>query len=359
MGNLALTPRFAIVGTGRMAASMAATFRARGIGIAAVASRDPLRAQRFANENGVAHACEDWTQLLERPDVDAVYIATHPGEHAAIAAASLEAGKAVLCEKPLATDEESGRIVAEAARRTGVLCMEGLWTAFLPAHRKFFQLADSGACGTPVHLTASFGYPETEAAPCRSAAAGGVLLDRAVYLAALALRAMGPVAKVAAELDVGADGVERTASLTLLHANGAQSQLAASFVAEMSNTAVLTGTSGSITLKKPLLGSERLAFRKLEARQGGENRGHASPLRQWFRQAPALRRLKRVLDDRSEHLAYGSDPYMPQLDHFVSLLRSGERESPIMPLRLSLDALRVLDQARRAESLLRPRRMRA
>jgi len=331
-----------------MAATMMATLGRANVDVVAVASRDRGRAERFALGNNSIQAVGEWASIVGRPDVDVVYIATHPASHARIAVAALENGKAVLCEKPFATNLVDALRVAETAQRSGCLCMEALWTAFLPASRKFFQLLDEGACGVPKHLTASFGFPESETAQCRSLEAGGVLLDRAVYLAAFARQSLGPVAKVTAELDIGADGIEQSASLTLLHKNGAQSQLAASFLVELSNTAVLAGTAGSATLKRPLLGSERIVLRKVSPTPATLARRPSHGTSQWLRQIPNLRRLKRLWDERSEHLSYGADRYRPQLDHFLDLYRSGERESPILPLSLSLDTLAILAQAQEA-----------
>lgn len=119
-------PRFAVIGTGSMAASMMSTLAQAGVRVTAVASRDPQRSRRFATTFGIPKACEGLDSLLCSTEVDAVYIANATAEHATTAIAALEAGKAVLCEKPLSVSADEGERVAEVARRTRNLCMEGI-----------------------------------------------------------------------------------------------------------------------------------------------------------------------------------------------------------------------------------------
>ena len=200
-----------------MAAAMMSTFAQAGVRVTAVASRDPERAVGSRAPSGSRPPVRILAPLLHSSEFDAVYIANASAEHATTAIAALEAGKAVLCEKPLALSANEAERVAEVARRTGKLCMEGIWTAFLPAYRRFLELARAKACGEPIHLFADFGYPVSEKALPRlfSPAAGGVLLDRGIYLVALALNVFGPVERVDARLDVTAQGVDQHASLQL------------------------------------------------------------------------------------------------------------------------------------------------
>jgi predicted dehydrogenase len=346
--------RFAVVGTGNMAASMMSTFAQAGVRVTAVASRDPERARRFASAFGIPIALDALGSLLRSKEIDAVYIANATAEHAATAIAALEAGKAVLCEKPLALSSDEGERVAEVARRTGKLCMEGIWTPFLPAYRRFLELARTKACGEPTHLFADFGYPVSEEALPRlfSPAAGGVLLDRGVYLVALALKVFGPVERVDARLDVTSRGVDQHVSLQLSHWQGGLSQLSASFTALMSNTAALACSGGMIRLEEPLIGAERISTRRMATERTSPQEA-ALPLRasqnvlRTLRQSPLLRRLKQALPNAPrEHLSYGTNKYLPQLEHFLGLMKAGARESGVVPLELSLDIQRVIDRAR-------------
>ena len=95
-------PRFAVIGTGGMAAAMMSTFAQAGVRVTAVASRDPQRSRQFASVFGIPTA-GNLDSLLCSTEVDVVYVANTAAEHATTAIAALEAGKAVLCEKPLAS----------------------------------------------------------------------------------------------------------------------------------------------------------------------------------------------------------------------------------------------------------------
>jgi predicted dehydrogenase len=346
-------PRFAVIGTGSMAAAMMSTFGRAGVPVTAVVSRDAERSRRFASAFGIPTAGSDLNSLLHSGAFDAVYIANASAEHATTTIAALEAGKAVLCEKPLALSGNEAEQVAGAARRAGKLCMEGLWISFLPAYRRFVELAHTNPCGRPTHLFADFGYPVSEKALPRlfSPAAGGVLLDRGIYLVALALNVFGPVRRVDALLKVTAHGVDQHASLQLSHHGGGHSQVSASFTSLMSNTAALACSGGLIRLEEPLIGAETVSMRRMAVhdlrQETAQPLGARQKLARNLRQRPLLRRLKRAIPNaRREYFAYGPDPYLPQLLHFLALLGAGTAESDIVPLELSVSIQHVIDQAR-------------
>ncbi|MBP0574339.1 Gfo/Idh/MocA family oxidoreductase, partial [Mycobacterium tuberculosis] len=90
-----------LIGAARITASaLLPAFRAAGHSVVAVAARDPLRAQAFAEKHGVPRWPATYDALLADPDIDAVYIAVTNDRHVPLAEAALAAGKHVLCEKP-------------------------------------------------------------------------------------------------------------------------------------------------------------------------------------------------------------------------------------------------------------------
>ena len=347
------TPRFAIIGTGRMAATMMSTFRRAGVPVTAVASRNAERGRSFASAFAI-QTSGDVDSILRKNDCDAVYVANASADHAATTIAALSAGKAVLCEKPLALSAHDAERVARAASQAGKLCTEALWTPFLPAYQRFLNLAHAKRFGEPTHLFADFGYPVSESTLPRllSPSAAGVLLDRGIYLVALALSVFGPAESVEAQLVTGTQGVDEHASLLLRHQTGGQSQLSASYTALMSNTASLACSEGMIRLEEPLIGAEAVSTRRIVPADSlpfepGELAGVRRKIARGLRQRPLLRRLKRVLPNaHRENLTYGPDPYLPQLQHFVGLLKRGATQSDMVPLQLSLDIQRVTDRAR-------------
>ena len=134
-----MTPRnqvgFAVVGLGGIAQtavlpSFAASKNAK---LVAVVSRDREKAQQAARKFNAssAYTNAEYAACLANPEVSAVYIATPSGEHADLTVRAAEAGKHVLCEKPLAASVEQSRQMVEACRRNGVLLMT--------AYRKYFE----------------------------------------------------------------------------------------------------------------------------------------------------------------------------------------------------------------------------
>lgn len=348
--------RIGVVGTGRMAATMlTAMTRTRSMTAAGVVSASGAidRAREFATAFGIGKAHGDLAELLGRDDIDLVYIATSTFAHAEVSAAALQAGKSVLCEKPCATSHGEAQMIADAARRSNGLFMEAIWPLFLPAYRRAGELIRSNAIGTPTHFSASFGYPislPSSNAAWRDAVGTGVLLDRAVYPVSLAISMMGPVKHVASTIVRNADNLDIEANLQLVHESGGHSQLAVSFSALLSNTAIISGTGGSVTLVEPLLGSEGIAIKHAKIEAASKPDGILSPrqsIKERLRAMPAVRRLhRRMTDGARESHPYRENQFLPMLEHVLALSGSGKRESEIVPLNLSVEIARVVDRAR-------------
>src|SRR5690349_19740144 len=148
--------KVAIIGAGLQAGRRAPPI-AEGASheIALVVDRKPDKAERLARRFG-AEASADWRTAL-RPDVESVLVLTYPDSHAEIATACLQAGKHVLCEKPLAHSLEQAAGLVEAARASGRVLKCGFnhrhHPAILAAHRLFVE----GRIGKPVFGRARYG----------------------------------------------------------------------------------------------------------------------------------------------------------------------------------------------------------
>jgi predicted dehydrogenase len=349
----ATPPRFAVIGTGRMAARMMRSFAALpGVQVVAVASATPGRAADFAGRFGLGiHGTVD--AIIARDDIDAVYIASRNADHAAIAIAALQAGKAVLCEKPAAiSSDEAARVVA-AARASGTLFMEAICTPFLPAFARAVSLARGGTLGDPRHLVADFSYPAPACAHpnIHRQPGGGVLLDRLVYPAVLALAVFGPVDRVRCSIAAGDDdpSLDVEAGLMLDHRGGGRSEISVSLLSLASNAATIGCRGGRIELMAPLTGPERIAVTPVKtpaARAGGLL---PDRVRDRLKQSALVRRLASVGSKAVERHAYGGDAYAPELAHFCSLLREGRSESPLVPFETTL-AVQALVAAARADA---------
>ena len=270
-------------------------------------------------------------------EAQAVYIATRNGDHAARSIAAMEAGKPVLCEKPFALNPaEAGNIIA-VSKRTGLLYMEAVPTPFLPAVEKALTATQQGRLGAAPRLTASFGYPVSRAThPRLFGDGGGVLADRAVYPLMLALIGLGPARLADAMVERDGDGVDVTARLALDHAGGGRSNVAISFVERLDNDLRIEGDEGARFIAPPLLAARRLSMRP-------------SRLSPALRQNPVIRRAADVAARfRREWHSYGSSPYFPELAHFCWLMRTGWTESPVVTHDRMLAVTKLVAEARSA-----------
>ncbi|MDO8588459.1 MAG: Gfo/Idh/MocA family oxidoreductase [Armatimonadota bacterium] len=121
--------------------------KARNAEVAAIASRDLAKAEAFASELGIPRAYGSYEDLLDDPEVEAVYVPLPNWLHAEWTICASAKGKHVLCEKPLAVDEKECREVVNACRANGTLLMEGFMYRFHPRALKAKAIADSGRLG--------------------------------------------------------------------------------------------------------------------------------------------------------------------------------------------------------------------
>src|SRR5260370_29546409 len=142
---------FAVVGLGSIAQGsiLPALSHSKKARLVALVSRDQKKAARLARKfkTPAFYGNEEYAACLANPDVDAIYVATPQGEHAPLAVQAAQAGKHVLCEKPLAATVEQSALMVEACQKHQVLLMT--------AHRKYFwtgprflkQVIQGGALG--------------------------------------------------------------------------------------------------------------------------------------------------------------------------------------------------------------------
>jgi predicted dehydrogenase len=182
--------RWAILGPGAISRDFAAGLRASRHGaLHAVGSSSPDRAAAFAAEHGAA-VSGSYDDVLAREDVDLVYIGTVHSTHAELAIRALEAGKAVLCEKPASPSTSELVEVLDAASRAGLPFLEAYKSRFGPLSAALDALVRERRLGAPTHVVAAYGF----AAGTRSgrlfdpALAGGAILDVGCYPVALAVQ---------------------------------------------------------------------------------------------------------------------------------------------------------------------------
>lgn len=190
MSNSSRAARFGVMGTGRITRRLVADLQSTpGVDVVAIASRTQERARWCADQLGIATALEGYQRLVERDDIDAVYIALPPAMHAQWAIASAGTKKHVLCEKPLAVSTSEAIEIDEACRRHGVRWLDA--TGWLHHERTddCSRWIREGRLGTIGHISAAVSFYQ----PFQSgdhrldlSLGGGCVLDLGWYACGLA-----------------------------------------------------------------------------------------------------------------------------------------------------------------------------
>jgi predicted dehydrogenase len=227
-----------------------------GCSLVAISRARADLAGTFAQEIGARRAHAHWRDLVADPEIDAVYVATPVCLHAEQTIAAAEAGKHVLCEKPMAMDTgECDRMIA-ACRAAGVTLGIAYYRRFYPIVTRVGQIVESGEIGTPVfaQMTAFEPFNPRPGEPRawlldRSQAGGGPMADFGCHRLEVLLHLLGPVRRVTSLVSTVAfqREVEDTAAALLQFERGATGMLAVTHAAaDRQDTFDLFGTRGRI-----------------------------------------------------------------------------------------------------------------
>jgi len=177
--------RVGILGAARIApAAMIRPARnSEEVEVVAVAARDPEKAARFAAKHGIARVLPTYQQLVEDPDVDAVYNPLPNGLHGRWTLAALAAGKPVLCEKPFTANAAEAATVADASGRAGVVVMEAFHYRYHPLFARVLELLHNGAVGEvrTIETWLCFPLPSRRDIRWQLDLAGGATMDAGCY----------------------------------------------------------------------------------------------------------------------------------------------------------------------------------
>ncbi|MBN2434196.1 MAG: Gfo/Idh/MocA family oxidoreductase [Spirochaetes bacterium] len=242
-----------IIGPGRIAESFA-----KGIAFVdnavlhSVASSRKERADVFAGKYSVKNSYGSYSEMLDDPGLDAVYIATPHSFHYDNVKLCLNAGKSVLCEKPLTINEKMGRELVDLARSKNLFFMEALWSRFLPVYTDVRDWLDSSKIGDIRLICANFGINVPYDLNDRwynPDLAGGALLDLGVYPIAVTQWILNenPVT-VKAEAVMTETKVDQLTAGVLKYPSGVIMQMNCGFAAQALNDLKIYGSKGSITI---------------------------------------------------------------------------------------------------------------
>ncbi|MDR8411904.1 Gfo/Idh/MocA family oxidoreductase [Nonomuraea sp. 3-1Str] len=306
-----------IAATGGIARTVGAVIAAEtGMRVAAVGSRDLGRAAALAAELGAESAYGSYAELCADPAVDAVYVATPHAQHLAVAEAAIAAGKAVLCEKPLAASLADAERMVRLAREAGVFLMEAMWMRFNPLIRR---VAADPRFGEIRSVQASFGFALPFDPAHRLWApelGGGALLDLGIYPFGLAQLLLGAPSEVRMTGCLAPSGVDAEAGGVLVYPGGRRALVEASLLASFPNSAYVVGAGMRAEIQAPFWAPNRVVL------------SGASMATEVHDLDPA------------------DNGYAGELREVRDALAEGRTESEIMPLDESLAMMGLLEEAR-------------
>lgn len=292
-----------------------------GARLVASGSRSLDRAEAFvADHGGRAHG--SYAALVADPEVDVVYVASPHAFHEEHVMLALEAGKAVLCEKPMTLDAASSERLFVEAERRGLFLMEAMWTACHPVVRELLALLGTPTFGTPRQVHADLGFPVRRDPSDRlldPALGGGALVDMGIYPLTLAHLVLGEPESLAAVGTLAESGVDLDVAIAGRYAGGAVAALTCSMTAASSRGATIATDRGLFDLGRDFHHPVRVLWRPEE----GEGRWLTS-------EEPVIGR------------GYGNEALEVQ-----RCLAQGRLTSTLVPPSQTLSVMRQLDDVRR------------
>jgi predicted dehydrogenase len=320
--------RWGIVGTGHIANRFAEDLTAMPEAqLTAVGSRSTAGAESFGARWGAAHRHGSYAALAEDGEVEAVYVAVPHVFHAAVSLMCLEAGKAVLCEKPFAINARQAEKVIGRARERKLLLMEGMWTRAFPIMTRLRELLAEGRVGRVRWVAADFSFRcefSPEGRHFNRALGGGALLDVGVYPVSFASMVLGAPAGMRSAAELGATGVDYQAAMIFNYAGGAVAALFAGLRADYPAEAEIIGEEGWIRVHNAWWKPSRMTVTE----RGGRK--------------------------EEFEMAYTGNGFQFEAAEFMRCLREGRPESGMMPLAETAAIMRTLDAARAGWGLRYP-----
>jgi predicted dehydrogenase len=313
--------RWGILATGRIARTFVADLAVvPGAVLAAVGSRSSKSAEAFVREHGfgddVVTAHGSYAELAADPELDVVYVATPHSRHAEDVMTCLEAGKAVLCEKPLTLDADSSAQLVREARGRRLFLAEAMWMRTNLSVRKAVAVAHDGSLGAVRQVRADIGFvldDDPDGRLWNPELGASALLDLGIYPLTLATMVLGVPSGISAGAVLSDRGVDINGAATLTYDSGAVASISWCQTAWTDTRASIAGDGGRIELPQNFHMSDSFTF----ARGSGVDTV-TTPL-----------------------LGRG---YAHEAEEVMRCLREGLTESPLLPLDETLEVMRLMDR---------------
>ena len=240
-----------IVGAGWIAEKAAITLNGlEGFRPFAIGSRSLGKAEAFAEKWGIERAYGSYTEVIDDPEVDLIYVATPHSHHFDITKEALEKGKPCLVEKAFMANKAQAQVIVDLARRNKVFLAEAIWTRYQPALGMVRSLIRDGRIGTPRLVTATLGYSMGDKERImRPDLCGGALLDLGVYcLNFVRMFCDAPIVSMRSQCVKSGTGMDLTNAISLVLADGILANVQSSASCVGDNIGVIAGTEGNLII---------------------------------------------------------------------------------------------------------------
>lgn len=301
--------KFGIVGPGGISEKfMFASKFCDNLEVVAVASRSLDRAKAYCEKYEIEKAFGSYEEMSKYDGIDAIYLSTPHSNHYEIAKMFLEAGKSVLCEKPMVLTSAHARELSEIALANKVTLMEAMWTRFVPGVTKAHEWVDAGKIGNVKLIEANFSGANKynpESRLFKKELAGGCMFDVGVYVIAFAMDFAG--AKLVDKQILATyapTGVDNQNIINLKFENDVLASLQCGFTCAVSDLGFIYGDNGNY-IKLPRFWGSSKAY--LCDRSGA------------------------VLEEFDEGYEWHYEGFKYQMRHFADLVLNGTLESPRIP----------------------------
>ena len=240
-----------IVGAGWIAEKAAITLNGlEGFRPYAIGSRLMEKAKSFADKWGIECAYASYSEVIDDPEVDLLYVATPHSHHFEITKEAILKGKPCLVEKAFMANYAQAKVIVDLARKNKVFLAEAIWTRYQPCLQMVRGLIQEGRIGTPRLVTATLGYSMgNKERIMRPDLCGGALLDLGVYcLNFVRMFCDAPIVSMKSQCVKSDTGMDLSNAISLVLGDGILANVQSSASCVGDNIGVIAGTEGNLII---------------------------------------------------------------------------------------------------------------
>ena len=253
--------RWGIFGAGWISDAMVKTAKKNSHqDFVAVASRTPNKAEAFANKWNLPSFYTSYEELVNRDDIDAIYIGTLPSDRLEVALIAINAGKHVLIEKPITMDLAAAEEIYRASKAKKVLAVEAMWTRFLPQMDIARQLLSNGDLGEIELVISNFCQANLEVPRLFTPGGGNPIIDMGIYPIAFSQQFLGEPEEIHAFGQLHQNQIDEETHAFMRYSNGARSNFVLSARTGLPHWAGVSGTKGALTFGTPFFTPTSITF---------------------------------------------------------------------------------------------------